>query len=226
MGFGTQTDVMISNGNTPNNGRNRRPLQPIRSRAGWIFPLCIGLAFAGLGMYFVVQSMRSSSWPTVSATVVDVTSDVDTDTDGQARMKYITQLEYTVNGEQYQKRDTSTTRTAEGDTKEYKYNPSNPADTVEPSSGWLGYIFGIVGLVLAIFAAIKMMTFKKVPDSAGVFTQATTPFSSDTQPTPRSAESLGQAAVQPSGQAGNLPPSQQPQQLPVAQPGDSSHTNE
>ena len=214
MGFGITTGVTIGDSNGPYRGRDRRPGGPITSRFAWLIPLVIGVAFVAAGVYFVVQSMRANQWPIVSATVVDVVSNVDYDTDGRARMEYTSSLEYVVDGKSYQKRDVSTTRVTKGDTKEYKYNPSDPADTVEPGSGWFGYMFGLVGLAIAVFAAVKLITFKKEVTPAPQDAQPAMPMANSApQPTPTYGAEPQQPVAQPSAPVIDV--QQQPQQLPT-----------
>lgn len=106
----------------------------------------------GMGIFILVSYVHAQKTQTahMTAAIVRVDSEVETDSDGYDTRMYYPVVEYTVNGQSYEKRlpDSGTSNSTtykEGQTVEIQYNPDKPEELSKQGSkgGLIGGIFFI-----------------------------------------------------------------------------------
>jgi hypothetical protein len=212
------------NFNIPFFGRSQRASnrsvlpQQMSPRTTGAVVLVLGIVFAAVGGYMVYDNEQTKNWPTTTATVKDVRSEMKYDAEGNSRTEYRYVLEYTIDQKEYADRSTSTSYVRNGQQKQIAYNPDNPNDNRLRSSGssWFTWLFVALGGIMAIVGVgmlIKGGSGGAQPTQSPIATNVAPP-SPVAQPTPTAQPPVNPSPTTPpdntSQSNGPFPPSTPP----------------
>ena len=128
-----------------------------------IIGIIVSIACIVIGVIILVSHFNAKKTQTteITATVVRIDSEIETDTDGMNTRWYYPVVEYTVNGEKYETRlsnsgSTNSTKYKEGQEVAIQYNPDKPEEISKKgdNGGLIGGIFFIAFGIIAVFASI------------------------------------------------------------------------
>ena len=129
----------------------------------WIL---VSIVCVGMGIFILVSYVHAQKTQTAqtTATIIRVDSEMETDSDGFNTRMYYPVVEYTVNGQDYEKRlpDSGTsdsTTYKEGQTVEIKYNPDKPEELSKQGAKG-GLIGGIFFIGFGVISAAAVLTGK------------------------------------------------------------------
>jgi hypothetical protein len=125
----------------------------------WAFIL-VGIAIISAGFLIVYDEDKTSQWPTVEGTVVDIDTTQKTNSQGNLETTHTYTIAYTVKGKEYTEAKRADNYIGMGAKIDLIYNPDNPADNrLSNSGGWLGWFVVAGGILIAIVSAL--LTFNK-----------------------------------------------------------------
>ena len=128
-----------------------------------IFVILFGLIFVGVGAFMLIKDNDLAKRCTASAegTVIEIITEDSTDEDGFTQYTYYPVIQYTANGKNVSKKSSSGSNPSKynvNDKVNILYDPNKIEDYMidgDKTTSFLGIIFIVAGIVVAIIGVIK-----------------------------------------------------------------------
>ena len=126
--------------------------------------ILIGVIFLAVGIFMYVKGQNQTQNCTVQTvgTVVEITEEMSTDSDGDITYTYYPVIKYTADDKtvrkQYSTGSSNYSKYSINDKIDILYNPSNVEEYIikgDNSSNIFGIIFGVVGILILLIGIIK-----------------------------------------------------------------------